>query len=65
MILLIHFLKHNYDNSFENQETPDKEKSTAKEEPVDLSDTAPLKGDEEELKETKGPKMLTPNKQLP
>ena len=43
---------------FENEESTDKEKS------VDLSDMPPLEGDEEEVKEGKGLRILTPNKLL-
>ena len=47
MILLIHFLKHNYDVWFENKE------STHQKESVDLSDISPLECDEEKVKEGK------------
>ena len=43
---------YNYDNWFENEES------------VDLSDMPPLEGDEEEVKEGKGLKILTPKKLL-
>ena len=48
---------YNYDDWFKNEE------STAKKESIDLSDTPPLVGDEE-VKEEKGLKALTPNKLL-
>ena len=43
---------YNCDNWFENEES------------VDLSDMPPLEGDEEEVKEGKGLKILTPKKLL-
>ena len=50
------FLKtYNYDDWFKNEE------STGKKESIDLSDTPSLVGDEE-VKEEKGLKTLTPNK---
>ena len=53
------FLKtYNFDPWFENEE------STNREEFVDLSDMQPLEGDEKEVKEGKGLKILTPNKLL-
>ena len=48
---------YNYDDWFKNEE------STGKKEYIDLSDTPPLVGDEE-VKEEKGLKALTPNKLL-
>ena len=48
---------YNYDGWFKNEE------STGKKESIDLSDTPPLVGDEE-VKEEKGLKALTPNKLL-
>ena len=42
----------------------DKEELTDKEESEDLSPMPPLEGNEEELKEGKGLKILTPNKLL-
>ena len=55
--ILKKFLK-GYDYSVWSQ---NKEESTDKEEFVDLSDMPPLKGDEEEVKEGKGVKILPPN----
>ena len=40
------------------------EQSTDKEKSVDFSEIPPLEVDEEEVKETKGLKILTPNKLL-
>ena len=61
-IMLIYFLKHNYDNWFEKEELDDTTSSKIyKEESGDLSDMAPLEGDE---KEGKGLKILTPSKLL-
>ena len=53
------FLKtYNYDPWFKNEESTDKEES------ISLSDMPPLEVDEEEVKEGKGLKILTPNKLL-
>ena len=53
------FLKaNNYDAWFENEESTDEEES------VDLPDMLPLEGDEEEIKEEKGLKILIPIKLL-
>ena len=53
------FLKaNNYDAWFENEESTDQEES------VDLPDMPPLEGDEEEVKEEKGLKILIPIKLL-
>ena len=41
-----------------------KEESDSKEKSVDSSDMPPLEGDEEEVREGKGTKNLTPNKLL-
>ena len=61
-VMLIYFLKHNYDNWFEKEELDDTTSSKIyKEESGDLSDMAPLEGDE---KEGKGLKILTPSKLL-
>ena len=60
MILIIYFLKHNYDDWFENEESTDKTRESDKEEP----DIPPLEGDEGEVKEGKGLKVLTPSKLL-
>ena len=61
-VMLIYFLKHNYDNWFEKEELDDTTSSKIyKEESADLSDMAPLEGDE---KEGKGLKILTPSKLL-
>ena len=49
---------YNYDAWSENEELTDKEES------VDSSDMPPLEDDEEEVKEGKGLKILTPNKFL-
>ena len=46
------------------EESTDKEELTNKEESVDLSEMPPLEGDEEEVKEGKGLKILTLNKLL-
>ena len=46
------------------EESLDKKESTDKEESVDLSDMPPLEGDEEEVREGKRIKILTPNKLL-
>ena len=61
---------YNYDIWFENEglvdttsRKIDKEESARdKEESVDLSDIPPLEGDEEEIKEGKELKILSPNK---
>ena len=60
------FLKgYNYSVHSENkEESTDKEQSTDKKESVDLSDMPLLEGDEEEVREGKGIKILTPNKLL-
>ena len=63
MILLIYFLKHNYKDWFKNEELGDTTRKSDKEESVDLSDIEPLECDEE-VKEGKGLKILTPNKLL-
>ena len=55
---------YNYNDWYKNVESSDKEKLSDKEELVDLSDMPPLEGDEEEVKEGKGLKNLTPNKSL-
>ena len=56
---------HNYDKRFENDALDDvASRISNKEESVDLSDMPPLEGDEEELKEGKRLKILTPNKLL-
>ena len=49
---------------FENEESADMTRKSDKKESVDLSDMPPLQGDEEEVKEGKGLKILTPNKLL-
>ena len=54
IILLIYFLKHNYDSWFQNKESYDTtSRKSDKEESTDLSDMLPLGGDEE-VKEGKG-----------
>ena len=58
MILLIYFLKHSYDLWFQNEQSTDKEES------LDLSDMVPLEGDEEEVRQGEGIKILTQNKLL-
>ena len=59
------FLKaYNYDVWFENEESTDKEDSTDDKKSADLYDIPPLEGNEEEVKERKGLKILTPNKLL-
>ena len=63
MILLIYLLKHNYKDWFKNEELGDTARKSDKEESVDLSDIEPLEYDEE-VKEGKGLKILTPNKLL-
>ena len=50
----------NYYNWFENEELPDTTRKSDKEK----SDILPLEGDEEEVRERKGLKTLTPNKLL-
>ena len=52
------FKAYNYDRWFENEELTDKDES------VDLSHMLPLEGDEEEVKEGKGLKILTLTKLL-
>ena len=54
---------YNYDVWFENQESSDTKRKSDKEESVDLSYMPSLEGDEE-VKEGKGLKNLTPNKLL-
>ena len=49
---------YSYELWFENEESIDRKES------VDLSDMLPLESDEEEVKERKGLKNLTPNKLL-
>ena len=51
---------YNYYNWFENEELPDTTRKSDKEK----SDILPLEGDEEEVRERKGLKTLTPNKLL-
>ena len=51
---------YSYDEWFENEESTDKRRESDREE----FDMAPLEGDEEEVKEGKGLKLLTPNKLL-
>ena len=63
MILLIYFLEHNYKDWFKNEELGDTTRKSDKEESVELSDIEPLECDEE-VKEGKGFKILTPNKLL-
>ena len=60
------FLKHSYDYSMwsDKGQSSDKGELSDKEESEDLSDRSPLEGDEEEVKEGKGLKILTPNKLL-
>ena len=56
-----------YDSSVRSEskeESTDKEESIKREESVDSSDVPSLDGDEEEVKEEKGLKILTPNKLL-
>ena len=60
MILIIIFLKNNYDDWFENETSIDTIKESDKEESVNLSVIPPL----EKVKEGKDLKVLTPNKLL-
>ena len=55
---------YNYDVWFENEESAETTRKCDKKESVDLSDMPPLEGDEEEVKEGKGLKILTPYKLL-
>ena len=58
IILLIYFLKHSYDNWFQNEESDDTtSRKSDKEESADLSDMPPLEGNEE-VKERKRLKTL-------
>ena len=57
------FETHNYDVWFENEESVDTPRKSDKKESADLSDMPPLEGDEE-VKEGKGLKILTPKKLL-
>ena len=52
-------------HSENKEESTDKEQSTDEKESVDLSDMPLLESDEEEVREGKGIKILTPNKLLP
>ena len=53
MILILYFLKHNYDDWFENEELTETTRESDKEESVSLSDMPPIEGDEDEVKEGK------------
>ena len=55
---------YNYHVWFENEESADMARKSDKKESVDLCDIPPLEGDEEEVTEGKGLKILTPNKLL-
>ena len=52
------------EESADKEESTNKKESSDKEESVDLSDMPLLEGDEEEVIEGKGLKILTPNKLL-
>ena len=57
MILIIFFLKHNYDNWLENEkESTDTEESTDKkiDDEEELDDLPPLEGDKKKVKKGKG-----------
>ena len=54
---------YNYEDWYKNKKSVNTRRKNDKEEPVDLSDIPPLEGDEE-VKEGKGLKNLTPNKLL-
>ena len=60
MILIMYFLKHNYNDWFENKESTDNTRERDKEESV----MPPLEGDEEEVKEGKILTFLILNKLL-
>ena len=65
MILLVYFLKHKIMMSGLKMKTRlIQQEKVIKKESVDLSDMPPLEGDEEEVKEGKELKTLTPNKLL-
>ena len=53
MILILYFLKHNYDDWFENEESTETTRESDKEESVSLSDMPPIEGDEDEVKKGK------------
>ena len=55
---------YNYKPWFENEESWVKEEPVDEKESVDSSNVQPLQGDEEEVKEGKGLKILTPKKLL-
>ena len=55
---------YDYIFCFQNEESTDTTARKSNEESIDLSDMLPLAGDEEEVKEEKGLKILTPNKLL-
>ena len=54
---------YKYEDWYKNKKSVNTRRKNDKEEPVDLSDIPPLEGDEE-VKEGKGLKNLTPNKLL-
>ena len=54
---------YKYEDWYKNKKSVNTRRKNDKEEPVDLSDITPLEGDEE-VKERKGLKNLTPNKLL-